>query len=181
VLVVLEGLEGVGKTTMGLKAAARLGAEYVKSPPPELNSVRAFVASSANANVNFYFYLAGLHAIQNRIGLGIAERGCVIVDRYLSSTIAYHDAGHSFDAPPFDDSALRKPDFLVRVTCDETLRRSRIADRGLHIYERSSCDEEAIDGYLANTCDIEIRNDGSLEDAINRLVELIAERLGKNK
>lgn len=181
VLIALEGLEGVGKTTLGVRVADALDAEYVKSPPAELNSVRGYVAELRDPRVNFYFYLAGLFAIQLRIAAALAAGRSVIVDRYLSSTIAYHDEGRSFAAPPFDDAAFRQPDVAICVTCPEPLRLERVRRRGLHIYERAIVDEAAIGRFLAERSDVIFVNDGDLDDAVGRLCAIVVHSLGEDE
>jgi thymidylate kinase len=64
-IIVLEGLEGVGKTTLAEACAKQLNTNYIKTPPKEYNSARSYVASALNKEASFYFYLSGLFMIQN--------------------------------------------------------------------------------------------------------------------
>jgi dTMP kinase len=180
-LVVLEGLEGVGKTTLGSMAAERLELPYIKSPPPELNPVRDFIARTPDAEAGFYFYLAGLYAIQSKITAGISQKGAVIVDRYLASTIAYWDAGESFVPPAHDTDRLLVPDLTILITCDEETRLSRVGSRGFHIFERRSVNERAIETFLKTCCNETFVNDGNLDHSVERLCALIRSRLHEHE
>lgn len=173
VLIVLEGLEGVGKTSLGSVAAPLLPAAYVKTPPPEFDDVRSFVAKLGDPAVNFHFYLSGLLAIQSRL----RGHDHVLVDRYLPSTIAYHDSGRSFVPPAFDVGLLAVPDLIVNVTCPPAKRALRVAGRGHHIYVRPSVDEPAIEAYFAKVADVEFVNDAPFEASVDALVRLIRDRL----
>lgn len=178
-LIALEGLEGVGKTTLGKLVAERIGATYIKSPPPEMNPVRGFIAETLSPGANFYFYLAGLCALQADIEANLLK-GAVIVDRYIDSTIAYHRFGRDFDAPRFEESLIRSPDMTLVVTCPEEVRADRIAARGLHIFERHAANEEAIAVYLLKRADLVFDNVADLNTSITKLSALLSERLRKN-
>lgn len=179
VLVVLEGLEGVGKTALGKAVALELGATYLKTPPPDMNCCRGFIASTASPFANFYFYLAGLYAMQGKIVELLKQNEIVIVDRYISSTIAYHAEGESFDPPVYDDKSLAKPDSVILIRCDSKVRRSRIEDRGLHIFERPPSNEAAISDYFSKVADIEFVNDKPLSESATALSALLRTRLGE--
>ena len=178
-LIALEGLEGVGKTTLGTLLAEAVGATYIKSPPTEMNAVRDFVAAALHPGVNFYFYLAGLCALQGPIEEALAT-GPVIVDRYIDSTIAYHHFGQVFVAPPFAPEMLRSPDFRVLITCPESRRIERIVARGHHIFERHASDEVAIAKFLAQRADLIFENVGTIDQSVAELSALIVQRLGQN-
>lgn len=172
-LIVLEGLEGVGKTSLGQAAAALLDAEYVKTPPAQLNGVRAYIASLDNPAVNFHFYFAGLLAVQRQIG----GDGLVLCDRYLRSTIAYHDAGRSFETPLSGLDLLAVPDLTVHVTCTAATRNERVAARGNHIYDRPIVNEVAIEEYFASVADVKFENERPFQESVAALVDLIGKRL----
>jgi thymidylate kinase len=175
-LVTLEGLEGVGKTTLGKLLAARHSATYIKSPPEEMNGPRGYISAKSSSRCSFYFYLSGLFAIQEEIEYGLRARGCVLVDRYLYSTIAYHDQGRSFAAPEFDAKGIRKPDLAIHVRCDPAAREARLKGRGFHIFDRAQSDEPAISRYFSDVCDVEFFNDDPVNDSVASLHNLMISR-----
>ena len=179
-LIALEGLEGVGKTTIGKIAADLLGATYIKSPPPELNSVREYVASRMESLANFYFYLSGIILLQKEIESAL-KLGPVIVDRYIGSTIAYHKFGQGFEAPKHADEAIRKPDLTVEVFCSDETRKCRIEARGKHIFDRHKSDETRIAEYFSRLADVRFENRLPVDQAAADLANLLALRLGQDK
>jgi dTMP kinase len=101
--VVIEGVDGVGKTTVAKKIAERLGGVYVKTP---LDIIEDFVASkSPSSNVSlryhidsyahssprtrFLFYLYCVSEAAHHINK-LLKTSDVICDRFLASSIAYH-------------------------------------------------------------------------------------------
>jgi len=178
-LIALEGLEGVGKTTIGQMAAQIIGATYIKSPSPELNPVRGFVAASMEPLANFYFYLSGLIILQNQIQEAM-KSGPVIVDRYIDSTIAYHNFGSDFSVPSYERQAIRMPDLTVEVYCDEEVRNSRKMARGVHIFNRHHSHDSAISSYFSRNADLRFENSKPVEQSATDLAQLILSRLGKD-
>ena len=177
-IVALEGLEGVGKTTLGKKVAERMGGIYLKSPPEEMNESRGFIAKMPDPRCAFYFYLSSLYAIQPPIQVALASGTPVIVDRYLLSTIAYHDQGRSFDPPPFDASGLFQAALTVNVRCAPELREARLGGRGFNIFERSASDADALAAFFSRECSQEFWNNDGVDVEVGRLVESISCWLG---
>ena len=103
------------------------------------------------------------------------------MDRYLLSTIAYWDAGRSFDPPAHDASGLVLPDLTLRITCNERERTARIRSREFHIYERAPVDEPRIDEFIAAGCDLDFHNDCDLEHSLDRLCRLLDQRLREHE
>ena len=174
--IALEGLEGVGKTTIGQLAAEKIGATYIKSPSPELNPVRGFVAASMEPLANFYFYLSGLIILQKKIHDAL-KSGPVIIDRYIDSTIAYHKFGNDFDVPPYARESIRMPDITVEVYCDESIRIYRKATRGMHIFDRQDSDDQAIANYFSRNADLRFENCSAVEQSAAELAQLLLNRL----
>ena len=179
-LVALEGLEGVGKTTLGKMVAERLPATYLKSPPDEMNSARAFVARQGDPACSFYFYLSSLYAMQRAIEGALDQGRGVIADRYIGSTIAYHDQGRSFVPPAFDPRGLRKADVTVHVRCDADARSARLEQRGFHIFDRNRSEDGAIEAYFTRACDFDFSNDEAIDVSAERLTRILRERFGKH-
>lgn len=178
--VALEGLEGVGKTTLGKLVAKRLPATYLKSPPEAMNGARGFVAEQSNPHCSFYFYLSSLYGMQSDIEVGLQNQGSVVADRYLGSTIAYHAQGRSFVPPTFDGSKLRQPSITIHIRCEDGARAARLSGRGFHIFERNVSDDAAIETYFSRTCDFEFWNDAPADLSADQLVLILRQRFGQD-
>ena len=98
--LVIEGIDGVGKTTIAQAISKRVGAIYVKTPLPLIEhfsfgnvSLRQHIDSYAYTSpiTRFMFYLYTVAEASNYIKSKLATNN-VVCDRYLSSTIAYHRA-----------------------------------------------------------------------------------------
>jgi thymidylate kinase len=180
-IIVLEGLEGVGKTTIGTILAKKFGAKYVKTPPQEFNSARALIASDPSRYTRFYFYLSGLFVIQTALSpCRESLTDHVVVDRYIHSTIAYHDRGESFTPPAYESEKLMSADLTVHVTCNEAERLRRKQARGFHLFDRVESNEIQINEYLCSVSNFELRNNGNLKTTTNELAFRINEWLSKN-
>jgi dTMP kinase len=178
-IIVLEGLEGVGKTTLSQATCPLLQAKYVKTPPPELNPVRSFIAGLGSTEASFYFYLAGLFSIQEDIRQYKKADQHIILDRYIHSTIAYHSSGTDFVPPQFDGRNLVMPDVVIHITCSERVRTARVLARGFHLFDRVSNDDSAIKTYFASNSDFEHVNIKGVDESAHRLTSRIHARLSK--
>lgn len=101
--IVIEGVDGVGKTTVAKALAARLGAVYVRTPSLALESfqmlpshqnglsLRAYADQQAYSDpkVRFAFYLFAVLDASVQVE-ALLRSSSVVCDRYLSSTLAYH-------------------------------------------------------------------------------------------
>lgn len=174
-IIVLEGLEGVGKSTLAAKLSALLGSKTVKTPPPEFGAVRDVVAALDNPSVSFYFYLSSVLAIQRDIFSfkGDVSRH-VIVDRYILSTVAYHSSGETFVPPAYQKSALIPADIVVHIGCGESQRLQRLEQRGFHIFNRAKHNDAAIKDFFNRSCDFNFENDRP----IDKSAELLLASLG---
>src|SRR5205085_3065414 len=127
--ICVEGIDGVGKSTVAGKLATALDGIYYKTPPPPYDSIRANIDKKADPWARFYFYLSAVSFASAEISrLRLTQS--VVCDRYIFSTLAYHIAmdecfrGHEV-AP-----SLLMPDvtFLLVAVEEERVRRL-IGDR----------------------------------------------------
>lgn len=130
-LIAVEGLDGVGKTTLSQSLAASIGARWMTTPGAPIRGIRdAFDAAfSASACARSLAYAATVIAAgaeaQDALNAGID----VVFDRYWLSTVVY--------APPELWPGLEALAPLVPpasqtlyVVVPEALRRARLAGRG---------------------------------------------------
>ena len=137
--IVIEGLDGTGKSTLVDKLAKTLNATHLKCPPqleaPEFmdGDLRSHFDNRRPVQRRAYYKAANLIASeQAEVAL---QKGHVVMDRYWTSTVAFAalDDDSNLDEewhgryPP----ELRKPDIVILLTVDEENRAQRIRERGV--------------------------------------------------
>jgi dTMP kinase len=89
--IVLEGLDGAGKTTCAERLAQVLGAQCMTTPSPELRACRDTIIGSFGGSPEAaqLFYLATVFAASAQVRQILASGRSVVMDRYFLSTQAY--------------------------------------------------------------------------------------------
>ncbi|OEJ57188.1 thymidylate kinase [Streptomyces agglomeratus] len=133
--VILEGISGIGKSTLARTLTQRLDALSLHTVPDPHHPWCAAINAKTGALSQFAFYLSGvLHSTD--LICGFMQRGPVVADRYISSVIAYHSAVHQLDMDqvrgllaPFLPYLVH-PDRTFYLRCnDETLKARMSAKR----------------------------------------------------
>lgn len=138
-MIVIEGLDATGKTTLTKNLGEKLNATVLKSPPECICHLRP-VFDSKTQLVRRAFYTLGNYAFAAMIQ-DAAEKGVVIADRFWNSTAAYAIAadvsvggpeclppvGHWVYSWPSD---LLKADAVFLLTISDAERRRRLLQRG---------------------------------------------------
>lgn len=128
--LVIEGIDGSGKSTVSKKLSDKLNCELYKTPSYPFNQIRTVIDRCANIETRFLFYLASvLHAsIEIK---QILERSHVVCDRYIYSTICYHYALDSTLINFININRLNiiMPDFVFYLNAPYDVRIRRIAER----------------------------------------------------
>jgi UMP-CMP kinase 2 len=143
-IIVLEGLDGVGKTTITAALAAKLnGAPVIRTPDPALEPVRAkFRVLDESVARAFY---CGANYIAAPEIVAATQTGPVVVDRWWCSTcaMALSRDGHPDALPAVGDDVYRWPSDLPEMTLgvlldvDEAIRVGRMKKRGDEIPEEA--------------------------------------------
>lgn len=101
--IVIEGVDGVGKTSVARELAAQLGAVYFRTPSDTLESfqmaatfqsglpLRQYADQQAycDPKVRFAFYVFAVIEASVHVER-LLQHSSVVCDRFLSSTLAYH-------------------------------------------------------------------------------------------
>ncbi|WP_234392052.1 dTMP kinase [Streptomyces sp. WM6378] len=131
---VLEGVSGVGKSTLARVLAKRLGATALHTLTLPHQGWAEEARLRLRALPQFGFYLSGLLHTSDRARQELTA-GPVIADRYRSSVIACHAAAHGVAAEdvtrlldPFDDY-LAAPDRTFYLRCSEEALRERMRSK----------------------------------------------------
>ncbi|MFI9584066.1 dTMP kinase [Streptomyces sp. NPDC052236] len=90
---VLEGVSGIGKSTLATLLAEWLGAATLHTLPEPLTSLSTDVNSALRPLPQFAFYLSGLLHASDLVRAGL-RGGPVVADRYMSSVVACHAAAN---------------------------------------------------------------------------------------
>jgi dTMP kinase len=130
--VVVEGLDGVGKSTLARGLAHALDAELLSTPPSSLGDVRA-AADTAFArcpDAMELFYAATVAAASCDIRRILCGGRPVVLDRYLLSTLVYAELRAR--PLPLADLAgrLAVPDLTLLCVAPLPERRLRMERRG---------------------------------------------------
>lgn len=131
VFIVVEGIDGTGKTTVSRRLAEKLSAFCYSTPPEEFSVMRQWVDREVAIETRYVFYLTALVLAGKEIRELLKSRS-VVCDRYLLSTTAYHLA---LGLPPkyleaVDTIDLPTPTATFYLHCEENERLQRIGQRG---------------------------------------------------
>ncbi|NXX47971.1 CMPK2 kinase, partial [Tricholaema leucomelas] len=138
-VVVFEGLDATGKTTLTQSVKDTLNGVLLRSPPACISQWRT-IFDEEPAPIKRAFYAAGNYILASEIAKA-STQAPVIVDRYWHSTAAYTIAteinGQVQDLPPAQDEVyqwpedLLRPDLVLLLTVDPEERVRRLQRRGL--------------------------------------------------
>ncbi len=90
VILVIEGVDCVGKTTLAKSIASKLGFRYLYTPQSPLSVIRREIESLDDPNTRFFYYLASVIAVQRTIRADLDSGKNVVIDRYIHSTLVIH-------------------------------------------------------------------------------------------
>jgi dTMP kinase len=132
VFIVLEGLDGAGKTTCARALAGMLGAELMTTPSPEVRERRGAIIDSFGAcqEAIQLFYLSTVFDASEKVRQALSRGRSVVMDRYFLSTQAYAEfRGSRLD---IDSTAklLAPAHLTVYLHAQLGVRAQRLRDRG---------------------------------------------------
>lgn len=169
--VAIEGLDGVGKSTVLNKLAERFSGHAMSTPGAALRSNRPAIleAFAHDELAKALFYTASVSS-EGRHARSLVERGeWVFMDRYWASTLAYAKArGISADLELLGQSLI-KPDITILLLLDEPDRQQRLLARGATAEDMETLDpvfrECVIDELMAHA-DISLNTTHFTADAL---------------
>ena len=133
-LIVFEGIDGVGKTTLCQLLERELRKrgipviryESIESKKRGYNVLKPFIKKKTGIYASFLFYLSSA-IYKSQTVERLLKTSWVLCDRYVYSTIGYHIArGVRVESVRFKKLPIREPDLTFCVVVKESIRRARI-------------------------------------------------------
>lgn len=124
--VSLEGLSGVGKSTISRMLAETMCAELVGTIPYTFSDLRKVLDRSNMTSIHarFLFYLAAVLEGEKSIRTILQSGKNVVVESYLYRTIAFH-RGMGSDIDISIPESILLPDVIFHLVCEEGERQQR--------------------------------------------------------
>jgi thymidylate kinase len=133
--IVIEGLDGIGKSTTVIALSNKLNAKIIQTPPKIMIPYRSFFTNTNDIGLRKTYYKLGNYISGNHIEEAINNGYNVVVDRYYASTIAYILGQSTKDLSEISDELYRwpegmyKPDYMILLVMDEKDRIERLNNR----------------------------------------------------
>ncbi len=133
-IILLEGLDGSGKSTACQFLSQRFGALLYGTPPEAFRIKREQIDRFADNEGHYDFYRRAVIAASDELRELVARYPLIVVDRYMPTTLAYHRAC-GLDAKAEDFGDIIMPDHTIFVSVSPSICRERMLKRGM-----SACD-----------------------------------------
>lgn len=128
IFVSLDGVDGVGKTTVAKLLASDGSFQYYKSPAGPFAQLRKEVDTHATPLERYCFYRLATEFDSVQISRLLKTKS-VVCDRYVASTVAYHIAMDARIRVIHNDAGLLKPHFAFLLGARSEVRDKRILER----------------------------------------------------
>jgi len=185
--IVLEGLDGVGKSTLARRLANECGYQLMTTPGTQLLSIRSDIIKGLgnSQTARALFYAATVQAEGEKARTLNKQGKTVVMDRYRASTIAYaHERGVTLDLNTVLSQAV-KPHLSILLTLDEAERQYRLKQRGTTAEDIETLTPGFRDGVISrlkSMCDTELDLTGAdEEDAVLLVRQCINRHLILNR
>lgn len=128
VFISLDGVDGVGKTTVSKILAIDESFRYHKSPTGPFAQLRKEVDAHASPLERYCFYRLATQFDSVQISQ-LLKTSSVVCDRYIASTAAYHIAMDARIRVIHNNAGLLKPHFAFLLGARSEIRDKRILER----------------------------------------------------
>ncbi len=129
-LITIEGVDGVGKSTITRMLAEYMGVIAIQTPSESFLQKRKLIESSSSRKDKFSFYINAIIDQQEEIKK-LLLASSIICDRYTHSTFAYQWEIDTELPTSINDcfENIRKPDYSFLLIADKEKRIQRIKAR----------------------------------------------------
>jgi dTMP kinase len=181
--IVLEGLDGVGKSTLARRLAESGEYQLMTTPGADLLPMRSDIMNGLGSSqtARALFYAATVQAEGEKARACNKQGRTVVMDRYSASTIAYaQQRGVTLDLTSILSQAYQ-PHLSILLTLDEDERQQRLYTRGTTAEDIETLNPDFRTGVLTrlqSLCDIELDlTKANEEEAVSLLKHCINNHL----
>lgn len=129
-LIVIEGVDAVGKTTIARMLEEAFGYTYLYTPQAPFNIIRNLVEEMEDIDTRFFYYLSSVISVQPRLKTLLSSGKKVVIDRYVHSTMAMHMAlGAKVQSVNMRELPIVWPDVGILLTTRTDVRIKRMESR----------------------------------------------------
>lgn len=161
--IVLEGVDGAGKSTVCRRVASQLeseGRKVILTAEPTHEGIGAFIRSGSAGDISqsteALLFVADRNDHTEKMMEWVSEGAVVLCDRYFASTVAYQSAKLDGDGTDRDwllsinSRFTSGPDATILLDIDpsESLRRVGVRGEGVSKFERLDFLEQVRSNYL---------------------------------
>lgn len=179
----LDGVDGVGKTTVAKLLASDGSFRYYKSPSGPFAQLRKEIDSHATPIERYCFYRLATQFDSVQISR-LLKTSPVVCDRYIFSTIAYHVAMDPRIWAIHNDAGILKPHFAFLLGARPEIRNKRLCERNNMSSDSSDKDIERNSAFLDLVANIFMSfgliyidtSDITAEEVVEIIKQIIAER-----
>ncbi|MDG2810183.1 AAA family ATPase, partial [Vibrio parahaemolyticus] len=177
--IVIEGVDGVGKSTICKLVASRLNFIYHKSPMNKMRDAKIYYEDLGDALSRYYFYRAVVQSDSVLIKEKLSTGNSIICDRYIESLYSYHLAMDPKITSIFESNYVFKADVEILLTASQKIRIERICERSNLGKEKTKMDEsqgflDVVQNIFRNRIKLQINTDHkTIEEVVNEVVQII--------
>lgn len=129
-LVVIEGVDAVGKTTIARMLEDALGYTYLYTPQAPFTVIRSLVEEMEDINTRFFYYLTSVIGVQPQLKSMLSLGKKVVIDRYVYSTMAMHTVlGAKVQSVNVRELPIIWPNVGILLTTQTDVRIKRMESR----------------------------------------------------
>lgn len=128
--IALEGLHGVGKSTVAEILAHRLGVEVTPTIPEEFSIARKLVNNSFCIEARYMLFLSATLSAGEQIEKILRNGIDVVAESYIFRSIAFHEGMGSRMEINVSIDRLFLPSHTILLTCNPAVRAERLIERG---------------------------------------------------
>ncbi len=148
--IVLEGLDGVGKSTAARRVADLLGAEFLATPGADLEPVRRLLEPTfeGHPDARMLWYASTVMLASDRIRALRRAGRAAVVDRYFLSTLVYAELRGAGLGLAEVERFLVVPHLTVYLHAPSAVREARMRGRHANTDEDLRTLDPAVDARL---------------------------------